>query len=172
MNEPPETEESLAALRARVAALHAAPCAMAHEAIPSGPDGRPARSSQTQSGYARPGICPPERRAAHIGCSHTTARYLLGKALKRLAGADAETLDALRALENDISLLDHRRFAAEIRRADAILAGMPEAAACAEADIAAAIAEHRACSARAITLRDDVLRCLDAALAGARRDGL
>lgn len=160
----PAKTEILAALRRRLAALTAPACAMAHEAIPLDADGKPKRSAQNQSGYARSGICAEGKRAAHIGCTHTMARYLLIAAVARLPADAAAVADDVRALENDISLLDHRRFAAECRRADALLSGSHDALAAANAEIAVTVAEHRACAVRAIALRDEILRWLDSVL--------
>jgi len=161
----PSDRGSLVALRARVAALRAPSCAMAHESIALGPDARPVRSSLSPSGYARVGICPASTRANHVGCSHTTARYLLRDALDTLPDdADAALKDDLRALENAISLLDHRRYDAETRHAQALDGGTPAEAAAARRVIDDLVAEHRACAVRALALRDAVLARLDAAL--------
>jgi hypothetical protein len=156
--------KTLKALRARVAALHAPPCGMAHESVPSGPDGKPQRSSRSPSGFARAGICPESVRAGHLGCSHTTARYLLRDAMERLPGEPA-LLEELHELEQAISILDHRRYDAESRRATAIYAQEAEAIAPSEREIADLVAEHRGHVARAARLRADVLRRIDDALA-------
>jgi hypothetical protein len=157
--------EALVALRARIAATRMVPCAMAHEAILVGPDGAPRRSAQTQSGYLRSGLCPEGKRATHIGCTHTMARYALQDALRHLPGEGRDALVAeLKQLEDTISILDHRRYGAEIRRAEAMLGAAQDAVTAAEAEIARLIAEHRACGQRVMALRDEVLRRLDAAL--------
>ena len=154
--------DTLLALRQKVAALRAAPCGMAHESIPTGPDGAPVRSTRSPSGYARAGICPEATRAVHLGCSHTMARYALRDVLERLPGADVPALLAeLHELDQAIGILDHRRYDAETRRADA--AGDDEAAA---NDVAALVAEHDGYVARVARLRREVLRRLDDALAG------
>jgi hypothetical protein len=84
--------------------------------------------------------------------------------LDRLPGDTDALREETRALENHISLLDHRRFEAECRRADALRADARDVAALAAAEIEAAIAEHRACTARALAVRDAVLRRLDEAI--------
>jgi hypothetical protein len=163
--------EALTALRRRVEALRASPCDMAHERIPAGPDGGPVRSTRSPSGFARVGVCPEAVRATHLACSHTPARYLLRDAIRQLPGEGAKAVvAALRELEQAISLLDHRRYDAESRRASARLAGVDGAPA--EREIAALVAEHRAAVTRAGELRDDVWRRIDDALAATRADTL
>jgi hypothetical protein len=153
----------LIALRARVEALQASPCGMAHESIPTGPDGDPKRSARSPSGFARTGLCSDAERAANLDCNHTMARYVLRDALLQLPGdGDDAVLAALHDLEQEISLLDHRRYDAESRLANARLAKADIAGE--EHDIAALVAEHRACVKRAGELRDDVLRRIDEAL--------
>jgi hypothetical protein len=142
---------------------------MAHESIPAGPDGDPVRSTRSPSGFARAGLCPEAGRAANLGCSHTMARYVLRDAIMQVPGeGDGAVVAALHELEQTISLLDHRRYEAESRRASAKLAGADDAPG--EREIAILIAEHRACVMRAGELRDDVLRRIDDALGAARAD--
>jgi hypothetical protein len=153
----------LIALRARVAALRASPCGMAHESIPDGPDGDPMPNARSPSGFARTGLCPDAERATNLGCSHTTARYVLRDALLQVPGDGNEAvLAALHDLEQAISLLDHRRYDAESRSANARLAKVNGAGG--DREIAALVAEHRSCVRRAGELRDDVLRRIDDAL--------
>jgi hypothetical protein len=156
--------EALIALRRRVEALHVSPCDMAHEGIPADPNGDPGRSTRSLSGFARVGLCSESARANNLTCSHTMARYVLRDAIMRVPGyeGDAAVLAALHDLEQTISLLDHRRYDAESRRASAKLLKVDNAQT--ERDIAALVAEHRACVRRAGELRDDVLRRIDAAL--------
>ena|SRR5205085_5586497 len=154
--------EALATLRERVVALRAPSCGMAHESILATPDGAPVQSARSPSGYARPGICPEATRAVHLGCSHTMARYVLREALAQLPGSGSLSAE-LHDLEQEISLLDHRRYDAEVRRADAALRSGDVAAA--DREIAALIAAHRGYAARAVGLRDEVLRRLDDTLA-------
>jgi hypothetical protein len=161
--------EALIALRRRVEALHASPCDMAHESIPAGPDGDPVRNTRSPSGFARVGLCPEAWRATSLACSHTMARYALRNAIKQVPGeGDEAMVAALHELEQAISLLDHRRYDAESRRASAT----PVAAdgAPGEREIAALVAEHRAAVKRAGELRDDVLRRIDDALVATRAD--
>jgi hypothetical protein len=164
---PVELEpESLIALRRRVEALRAMHCGMAHESIPAGPDGKALQSARSPSGFARAGICPEAVRAGNLACSHTMARHVLRDALMQVPGEGTEAvLAALHELEQTISLLDHRRYDAESRRASARAAGAD--ASSAEREIAALVAEHRACVTRAASLRGDVLRRIDEARAGA-----
>jgi hypothetical protein len=153
----------LIALRGRVEALQAVPCGMAHESIPVGSDGDPMRSARSPSGFARTGLCLEVERATNLGCSHTMARYVLRDALLQVPGDGNEAvLAAVHELEQAISLLDHRRYDAESRKANARLAKADGAPA--EREIAALVAEHRARVRRAGELRDDVLRRIDDAL--------
>jgi hypothetical protein len=159
----PFEPEGLIVLRRRVEALRVAPCDMAHESIPVGPEGTPAPSTRSPSGFARAGLCPEAVRASHLGCSHTMARYLLRDVIMQMPGEGAgAVVAALHDLEQQISLLDHRRYEAENRRASARLAGADDAPG--ESEIDALVTEHRACVARAGELRDDVLRRIDEAL--------
>ena len=161
--------EALIELRRRVEALRASPCGMAHESIPAGPDGDPVRSTRSPSGFARVGLCPEAGRAANLACSHTMARYALRDAIMQVpAEGDEAVLAALHELEQTISLLDHRRYDAESRRASAKLAKADDAPG--EREIAILTAEHRACVMRAAELRDDVLRRIDDALGAAGAD--
>ena len=163
--------DALIALRRRVEALRASPCDMAHESIPAGPDGAPPRSTSSPSGFARVGICPDAARAANLACSHTMARHVLRDAVMQVPGAGDDAIVAtLHELEQAISLLDHRRYDAESRRASARL--MQADGAPAEREIAALVAEHRACVARAGALRDEVLRRIDDALGAGWRPPL
>ena len=150
--------QRLTELRRRIATLQASACGMAHERIVAGPDGRPVPNPMSSSGYRRPGICPAELRNRHIGCSHTTARYILRQAVELLGDGD-DLLAELSRLENAISLLDHRRYDAESRRADAVSAGSDAQAA--EREIAALVAEHRDHVEAAARLREEVLTRLD-----------
>jgi hypothetical protein len=160
----PQERTDLIALRRRVAGLQATPCGMAHESIPDGPDGEPARNARSPSGFARVGLCTETVRAANLACSHTMARYLLRDALLQLpADGDDAVLAGLHDLEQAISLLDHRRYDAESARASARLKKADGAAA--KREVAALVAEHRALVHRAGELRDDVLRRIDDALA-------
>src|SRR5580704_3997960 len=116
--------EALIALRRRVEALRSSPCGMAPESIPAGPDGDPVRSTRSPSGFARGGLCAEVVRVATVACSHTMARYVLRDAIMQLPGeGDEAVLAALHELEQTVSLLDHRRYDAESRRAGARLAG-------------------------------------------------
>jgi len=158
--------EALIALRRRVEALRASPCGMAHESILAGPDGDAVRSTRSPSGFARTGLCPEAGRAANLACSHTMARYVLRDAIMQVPGeGDEAVVAALHELEQTISLLDHRRYDAESRRASARLAAADDAPG--EREITSLTAEHRACVMRAGELREDVLRRIDAALGAA-----
>jgi hypothetical protein len=162
--------EALIALRRRVEALHVSPCDMAHESIPAGPDGDPVRSTRSPSGFARVGVCPEAGRETNLACSHTMARYVLRNAIVQVPGeGDEAVVAALHELEQAISLLDHRRYDAESRRASARL--LKADAAPAEREIAALVAEHRACVRRAGELRDDVLRRINDALGAMKTAG-
>ena len=162
-------QEALIALRRRVEALRAWPCDMAHESIPSGPDGDPMRSARSPSGFARTGLCLEAGRATNLACSHTMARYVLRDAVMLVPGdGDEAVVAALHDLEQAISLLDHRRYDAESRWASARLEKADDASA--EREIAALVAEHRAAVTSAQVLRDDVLRRIDDALGATRAE--
>ena len=166
----PLEPEVLIALRRRVEALRASSCDMAHESIPASPDGAPVRSALSDSGFARVGLCSETVRATNLACSHTMARYLLRDAIMQMPGEGVDAVvAALHELEQAISLLDHRRYDAENRRASARLAAADEAPA--QRDIDALVAEHRAWVTRANELRDDVLRRIDEALGATRAEG-
>ena len=137
---------------------------MAHESVRLDARGKPIKNAQADSGYSRPGLCPEALRATHLGCSHTMARYVLRDALGRLPGDHAAKRAELLKLDAAIGLLDHRRYAAECRRAAALDADAPDLVVAADVEIAGAVAEHRALTAQLIALRDDVLARLDAAL--------
>lgn len=95
------------------------------------------------------------------------ARYALRDALQHIKPDVAEAmLEELRQLEDAISLLDHRRYDAECRRADALLSGAHADVSTAQTDIARLVAQHRHYSRQALRLRDAVLLRLDAALSG------
>jgi hypothetical protein len=161
--------EALIALRRRVEAVRASPCGMAHESIPAGSDGNPVRSTRSPSGFARAGLCPEAVRAANLACSHTMARYELRDAIMQVPSeGDEAVVAALHELEQAISLLDHRRYDAESRRASVRLAETDDAPG--EREIAALVAEHRASVTRVGELRDDVLRRIDDALGAAGAD--
>jgi hypothetical protein len=85
-------------------------------------------------------------------------------------GQDA-LLRELDDLENAISLLDHRRYDAETRLAQAREAGRADDIAAKLNAIAGLTAEHRRYAARVLTLRDAALARLDAALAPGGFDG-
>jgi hypothetical protein len=160
---------ALIALRRRVEALRALPCGLAHESIPADPDGDPVRSTRSPSGFARVGLCPEAKRAANLACSHTMARYVLRDAIMQVPGeGDEAVVAALHELEQTISLLDHRRYDAENRRASAKLAEVDDAPG--EREFVVLTAEHRACVMRVGELRDDVLRRIDDALGAAGAD--
>jgi hypothetical protein len=166
----PLEPEVLIALRRRVEALRALSCDMAHESIPVDPDGAPVRSTRSPSGFARVGICCEAVRATNLSCSHTMARHMLRDAIVQIPGEGVEAVvAALHELEQAISLLDHRRYDAESRRAGACLAEADEAPA--QREIDALVAEHRACVTRAGELRDEVLRRIDEALGPTRANG-
>ena len=77
--------------------------------------------------YARPALCPAGRRDTQLACSHSTARLPLRRAIEVLQardGADAAALGDLLTewmrLDAALGTLDHRRYAAETRLADAV----------------------------------------------------
>ena len=127
------------------------------------PPGRSRREKRIQRDF----IC----WGSSLGGSHTTARYLLRDAIMQMPGEGVEAVvAALHELEQAISLLDHRRYDAESRRASATLAEADDAPA--EREIDALVAEHRASVTRAGELRDCVLRRIDETLGATRADGV
>jgi hypothetical protein len=125
---------------------------------------------RSPSGFARAGLCSEAARATNLACSHTMARYRLRDAIMQMPGEAVEAVvAALHELEQAISLVDHRRYDAESRRAGTRLAEADDAPEAREID--ALVVEHRARVARANELRDDVLRRLDEALGATRADG-
>lgn len=111
----------LTLLRDEIAALRIVKCRMEHERIVS-----PTGSLRQEAGQAhsrefqRIGLCSPEVRAERLGCSHTMSRVKLDEALEELLPDRAGPLrDELNWLTNQIHLLDHRKGAAEARKAKA-----------------------------------------------------
>ena len=92
------------------------------------------------------------------------ARYVLQEALTALLSEGKALLAELHELEGAISLLDHRRFDAECRRAEALLAAAPDRIAVSEIEISLLIAEHGRYVVQGAKLRDEVLRRLDGAI--------
>jgi hypothetical protein len=161
----PPDRQMLLAWRMRLADLRAPACGMAHEGVRSGADAKPLPNPLSPTGYARTGLCPEAVRAGHIGCSHTMARHLLRDALDAMPESDNEPLlRELNALENAVSLLDHRRYDAETRHARAVERGDAAEAAAAQRAIGELVGEHRGYTGRALALRDAVLTHLDSAL--------
>jgi hypothetical protein len=165
--------ETLVSWRTRIAALRAPVCNMAHEAVRFGPDGKPVANPRSPSGYARSGVCTEAVRAGHLGCNHTTARYLLRDALESCPhDGNAELLAELNDLENAISLLDHRRYDAETRYAQAVAQSARADIAESQRAIGALEAEHRGYIARVLAVRAVVLVRLDAAIGTQQADAM
>ena len=77
-----------------------------------------------------PALCSADRRATQLACSHSTARQPLRQAIVVLQardGADSAALEELLVdwtrLDAALRTLDHRRYAAETRLADAVRVG-------------------------------------------------
>lgn len=109
----------LTLLRDEVASLRIVKCRMEHERIASSAGWVRQGTGQSLSpAFKRVGLCSPEVRAERLGCSHTMSRVKLDGAIKELWPGIAERLgDELNWLTNQIHLLDHRKGAAEARKA-------------------------------------------------------
>jgi len=158
----------LGRLRDRIAASRAVACGMAHEAVPRDAGGQPLAHAVDPDAYARPALCPAGRRDTQLACSHGTARLPLRRAIEALhivAGADAATdlLAEWMRLDTALGMLDHRRYAAETRLADAVRTGSDRIAE-EQRSIAALVREHRDLARGLDALRDRILAAIDRAL--------
>lgn len=160
----------LGRLRDRIAASRAVACGMVHESVPRDRDGQPLAHAVEPDAYARPALCPAGRRDTQLACSHSTARLPLRRAIEALqarGGADAVALETLLAdwmrLDAALGTLDHSRYAAETRLADAVRAGSG-AATQEERSIATLVREHRDLARGLDALRDRILAAIDRAL--------
>jgi hypothetical protein len=165
-----DTVEELGRLQARIRDTRAVACGMVHESVPRDPGGQPLAHAVEPGAYARPALCPAGRRDTQLACSHSTARLPLRRAIEALQarpGADAAALETLLAdwmvLDTALGTLDHRRYAAETRLADAVRAGSGTAAQ-EQRSIAALVREHRDLARGLDALRDRVLAAIDRAL--------
>jgi hypothetical protein len=117
----------LARLRDRIRETRAVACGMVHESVPHDAAGQPLAHAVEPDAYARPALCPAGRRDTQLACSHSTARLPLRRAIEALhgrgAGAPDELLVEWMRLDTALGALDHRRYAAETRLADAAGAG-------------------------------------------------
>ncbi|WP_342239946.1 hypothetical protein [Inquilinus sp. OTU3971] len=157
----------LSRLRDRIAASHAVVCGMVHEAVPRDEAGQPLAHAVEPDGYARPALCPAGRRDTQLACSHTASRLPLRRAIETLhaRGADAagELLAEWMRLDTALGALDHRRYAAETRLADAVRSGSdPNSEE--RRSIAALVREHRDLARGLDALRDRILAAIDQAL--------
>lgn len=161
------TAEALAGLRERIRESRAVACGMAHESVPRDRDGHPMAHPIEPDSYARPALCPAGRRDMQLACSHSTARLPLRRAIEALRARGADAPDELLAewmrLDTALGTLDHRRYAAETRLADAVSAGSGTAAQ-EERSIAALVREHRDLAQGLDALRDRILAAIDRAL--------
>ncbi|MGF6233093.1 hypothetical protein QFZ27_007048 [Inquilinus ginsengisoli] len=162
-----ETADELGRLRDRIAASHAVACGMVHEAVPRDQAGQPLAHAVEPEGYARPALCPAGRRDTQLACSHTGARLPLRRAIEALQArnvdAAAELLAEWMRLDTALGTLDHRRYAAETRLADAVSSGsglISEE----RRSIAALVREHRDLARGLDALRDRILAAIDRAL--------
>lgn len=162
-----DTSAELGRLRDRIAASRAMACGMVHEAVPRDAAGRPLAHAVEPEGYARPALCPAGRRDTQLACSHSTARLPMRRAIETLQARDADAAAELLAewmrLDTALGTLDHRRYAAETRLADAVRAGT-ERIAEEKRSIAALVREHRDLAQRLDALRDRLLAAIDHAL--------
>jgi len=162
-----DTPDGLVQLRDRIAASHAVACGMVHEAVPRDEAGQPLTHAVEPDGYARPALCPAGRRDTQLACSHTAARLPLRRAIEALhaRGADAagELLAEWVQLDTALGTLDHRRYAAETRLADAVRADS-DLISEERRSIAALVREHRDLARGLDALRDRILAAIDQAL--------
>jgi hypothetical protein len=159
--------EELGRLRDRIRETRAVPCGMVHESVPRDAGGRPVAHAVEPDSYARPALCPAGRRDTQLACSHSTARLPLRRAIEALHARDAdvpgELLTEWMRLDTALGTLDHRRYAAETRLADAVREGSGPMAE-EERSIAALVREHRDLAQGLDTLRDRILAEIDRAL--------
>ena len=108
-------------LREEITALSVVKCRMFHERVIRAEGSLlPIVLWYSKDSYQRVGLCSPEIRAQRLGCSHTTARIKLERAISELEKFD-EVIRApgsafrkeLSCLDNEIHLLDHRKGEAE-----------------------------------------------------------
>lgn len=162
-----DTDDELGRLRDRVAASHAIACGMVHEAVPRDQAGQPLAHAVEPGGYARPALCPAGRRDIQLACSHTGARLPLRRAIEALQARDvdaaAELLAEWMRLDTALGTLDHRRYAAETRLADAVRTGSDRIAD-EKRSIAALVREHRDLARGLDALRDRILAAIDQTL--------
>ncbi|MFE0758516.1 hypothetical protein ACFW16_31445 [Inquilinus sp. NPDC058860] len=162
-----DTNAELARLRDRVAASQAVACGMAHEAVPRDAAGRPLAHAVEPEGYARPALCPAGRRDTQLACSHSTARLPLRRAIETLQARDADAAAELLAewmrLDTALGTLDHRRYAAETRLADAVRSGS-DLISEEKRSITALVREHRDLARGLDALRDRILAAIDRGL--------
>jgi hypothetical protein len=162
-----DTADELGRLRDRVAASHAIACGMVHEAVPRDQAGQPLAHAVEPGGYARPALCPAGRRDTQLACSHTGARLPLRRAIEALHArgedAAAELLAEWMRLDTALGTLDHRRYAAETRLAEAVSTGSDRIAD-EKRSIAALVREHRDLARGLDALRDRILAAIDHAL--------
>ncbi|HMG49864.1 MAG TPA: hypothetical protein VK597_04660 [Inquilinus sp.] len=157
----------LTRLRALIVASRAVVCGMVHESVPRDAAGQPLLHAIEPDGYARPALCSATRRGTQLACSHSTARLPLRQAIEALQardGADAAALETLledwMRLDAALGTLDHRRYAAETRLADAVRAGTAGTFD-GERPIAALVQEHRDLARGLDALKDRVLAAID-----------
>lgn len=159
--------EALAGLRERIRESRAAACGMVHESVPRDGAGQPVAHAVEPDAYARPALCPAGRRDTQLACSHSTARLPLRRAIEALSARGADAPDELLAewmrLDTALGALDHRRYAAETRLADAVRQGSGPMAE-EERSIAALVREHRDLARGLDALRDRILAAIDRAL--------
>src|SRR5215207_4743614 len=114
---PRKRLEYLPRLREELAALCVVKCHMSHERVVRAADSMlPVVCRFPEGSYQRVGLCSPEARARRLGCSHTTARTKLERAISELdtRGEPGASLGhELNWLDNEIHLLDHRKGEAE-----------------------------------------------------------
>jgi hypothetical protein len=104
-------------LREEIAALRVVKCHMSHERVIRAADSMlPVVCRLPEGSYQRVGLCNPEERARRLGCSHTTSRIKLERAINELdtcGEPGASLVHELNWLNNEIHLLDHRKGEAE-----------------------------------------------------------
>ena len=118
-----ETLNDWMMLKNCVAKMQTDKCRLSHERVKL-ENGAPIRSSDSEDGFYRIGLCTRETRNQQLGCGHTMVRYRLRDIIRALKNSDILTSEDSTKLEqlldsvsNDIHLLDHQKSDAEKRYA-------------------------------------------------------
>ncbi|HVK94067.1 MAG TPA: hypothetical protein VM571_05010 [Noviherbaspirillum sp.] len=107
--------EVLFGLRERVASLQVLPCRLAHEQVvlEHGFAKRRSRGIGIEPALVRTGLCPSGFRSRQLSCAHTTARYVLERAIDALEKKAVLSVDEAGRLRADL-----HRISNSIHQAD------------------------------------------------------